>query len=475
MKSIGLKLWSGMMALVVMMLIVLWLFQIVFLEKFYMTMQTNAIQKKTLEIASQYEGLSSITDIPLDENSTETLKAFVYTYNLNVEVTNLSGETLYKLSNTQESQNGKVMEQSMIQVMAAVKQGNMFQTTYEHPRFGNSIIVIGVPITINEKLAGAFIVHAPLPPVSDTANILKQQLLYITIILLIIAFFIAWVISRQLSKPILKINEVAKAIAKGNLDVTIPITSQDEIGQLATTMEEMAVELKKTDLLRKELIGNVSHELRTPLSIIRGYAETIRDVSGDNREKRDKHLATIIHESERLSHLIDDILKFSQLEVGAIELDQRCFAAQELLGRVESQFSNLAQNRNITFHVDVKLAVCVIGDFSKLEQVFVNLVSNAFNHTPDGGTIEVYAIVVNNDVKFVVSDNGEGVPKEEIASIWDRYYRASNRDERVGSGLGLAIVKNILTAHQVAFGVESEINKGSMFWFMLKQCEKEYV
>lgn len=479
MKSIGLKLWSGMMLLVVLMLIVLWLFQIVFLEQFYRTRQIDKLEKKSVEIVQELATLDSLSDITDDEKVTKTLESFVYTYHLNIELLNESGQVLYQRTSSSDQQSHNMFNQYTAPVINQALDGEKVQTTFKHPRFGNTIVIMGLPImnkiggNETEQQRGALIVNAAMAPVSDTADILKQQLLYITVILLIAAFGIAFMISRHLSKPILKMNQAAKEIAKGKWDVDVQTTGKDEIGQLALTIKEMAGDLKRTDQLQKELIGNISHELRTPLSLIRGYAETIKDVSGEQPEKREQHLEVIIHESERLAHLIDDILHLSQLEAGIIKLEQKCMNLREVLEGTSNRFSNLAQSNDIELIVSSEEFVYALGDRPRIEQVLINLVGNAFNHTRSGGKIEIMATEFDEGVKIEVKDNGEGIPEEVLTAIWERYYKVKNlnRDKRIGSGLGLAIVKNILLAHGSEFGVDSTLGKGATFWFILKKCE----
>lgn len=476
MKRIGLKLWSGMMFLVVFMLIVLWMFQIVFLEKYYTAMQIDTLEKRSEEIVQELSKLDKLSAISDDAQDKDSLESFVYTYKLNVEILDHTGQVMYRSNLDQPSP--KIVKEPVARVVDQVLMGERVQTTFEHPRFGNTILLIGIPIMKateskgNPEQLGAFIVNAPMAPVSDTADILKQQLVYITVILLAAAFVIAFMISRHLSKPILKINQAAKEIAKGKWDVDVETKSKDEIGQLAITIKEMAGDLKKTDQFHKEFIGNISHELRTPLSLIRGYAETIRDVSGSQPEKREKHIEIIIRESERLARLIEDILNLSQLEAGVIKLKQTSMNIWEVLEEIRTRFNNLAQNNEVELIVSSAETIHALGDYTKIEQVLINLVGNAFNHTRSGGKIELKATEMGDRVKIEVKDNGEGIPEEALSSIWERYYKvkSQNREKRIGSGLGLAIVKNILTAHESEFGVESTLGKGSTFWFILKKC-----
>ncbi len=472
MKSIRFKLWLGMMFLVSFMLLLLWLFQIVFLEQFYLEHQINRLSDKSSGWVQELEVLDDLSEISTNQSLRDSLDAFAYTYHLNLEVIDIEGKLVYEATSNADQQAPNMFRKSITEILNKALTGEKVLTTLEHPRFDTAFLVMGEPIvaTVNSKatVTGVFILNAPLAPVSDTAYILKQQLILITIILLIVAFILAFMISKHFSKPLSQISRVAKEMSKGQFDTRIRKVSKDEIGQLAAHINEMGVELKRTDLLRKELIGNISHELRTPLSLIRGYAETIRDVSGEQTEKRNKHIGIIINESERLGCLIDDILKLSQLEVGAVKLDQKGFDLVQLLHKVQKGFEDLAVKKQISFEMKTDSSLLAMGDEARIEQVLYNLIGNAFQHTLAGGHIEVLLEKQASSIRVAVKDDGAGIPQEELGSIWERYYKASSTGEKIsGTGLGLAIVKSILVAHQVRYGVESKIGAGSTFWFEL--------
>lgn len=474
MKSIGLKLWSGMMLLVFFMLLLLWLFQIVFLDQFYLDRQISGLSEKSGDWVKELQLLTDLSSITTNSAIQDKLAAFAYTYQLNIEILDENGLMIYQPTSNSEQQSPNMFKKSIQELAGLALKGRSVQTTLEHPRFGNTFLVIGIPIYKNTSVVGVFIVNAPLAPVSDTADILKQQLIVITAILLLAASILSYMISRHFSKPILKISMVAREMAKGKFDVRIRKVSNDEIGQLATNINEMGLELGKTDKLRKELVGNISHELRTPLSLIRGYAETIRDVSGNQAEKREKHLGIIIEESERLGRLIEDILGLSQLEVGTVKLELKCFNMKELVSNVNKGFEDLAGKREISLVMKGDLDTLVFCDERRIEQVLYNLIGNAFQHTEDGGHIEVVTQLQNASIKVEIKDTGVGIPREELDSIWERYYKATTpKNEKIsGTGLGLTIVKSILVAHQVQYGVESTVGVGTTFWFMLNRYKQ---
>jgi signal transduction histidine kinase len=182
-----------------------------------------------------------------------------------------------------------------------------------HPRYGNEFLLLGLPLKTQGQVSGALLINMSLAPVEETAAILKKQLILITVILLIASLLVSYAISRKFTRPILEIKKVAENMAAGNFLSRIQGGKKDEIGMLADTINNLGQQLSKIEQLRKDLIANVSHELRTPLSLIQGYAETIRDVSGNIPEKRAKQLGIIIEEAQSLSRIVDDILNLSSL------------------------------------------------------------------------------------------------------------------------------------------------------------------
>ena len=465
MKSIGFKLWRGMMLLVLIVLVLLWLFQIVFLESFYTNMRISDIKK---------EGISIIKLLKSSDKNLFELKSEEFTIrnNLSIELLDVEGNTIYLSGAAGTSGQMPMMRNNAkTKAYSQVLDGHEVSILTSHPRFGNKFVLIGIPYKIKDKVSGAFFITMPLAVVEDTTSILKRQLIYITLILIIAAVIISYLMSKTFTKPILEIIMVSKKMASGNFDDRIQNKRKDEIGSLAETINFMGQELSKIDQLRKDLVANISHELRTPLSIIRGYAETIRDVNGCILEKRNRQLDIIIEESERLSIIVDDILNLSQLQAGYFTLKKENFLLNETIKNVIHRYDLLVEKNGIKIILKEIGNIMVLADESRIEQVLYNLINNAFNHTEEGGNITIKIIDGKEKAKIEVSDTGSGIPLKDIKYIWDKYYKTEKRSENkiIGTGLGLAIVKNILEAHDSFFGVESSVNKGTTFWFELKK------
>jgi len=279
------------------------------------------------------------------------------------------------------------------------------------------------------------------------------------------ALLLSLVLSRLFSRPIVAVTSAAKRMAAGDYAVKTRVTTRDEIGQLTQALNELGDELGKAEELRRELIANVSHELRAPLTIIRGYAETVRDVTWPIEQKREDQLNAIVEESARLGSLVSDILDYSKLQSGAESMQLQVFPCAEALGELVGRFELAAGQRDIALEL-----ACPAGDIrfdrGQFAQVVNNLLDNAVRHARSRSRIRIRGEAQGASMRISVENEGEPIAPDELPKIWDRYHRAPKQGEAdgLGTGLGLAIVKSILTRHGVNYGVESD-EKRTVFWF----------
>ena len=299
MKKIGYKLWLGMILLAASVLILLWLFQIVFLNRFYTDLKIKGLMEEGETVISGLEEYDTLEDAVFDSTLQNSMEELAYRQQLTLEIINLSRKALYKTDSDTGMMGRGIMLNANNEVYEIALSGKTAKIKTQHPRFGTDYMLIGLPIYENGTVAGVMILNAALAPVEDTAEILKKQLVWITLGLLIISVLISYFLSKSFTRPILRLHRVAEAYSRGDFNSRAEVDRRDELGQLARRINRMGEELAKNEQLRKDLIANVSHELRTPLSLIRGYAETLRDVTGDNPQKRDKQLGVIIEETDR--------------------------------------------------------------------------------------------------------------------------------------------------------------------------------
>lgn len=327
--------------------------------------------------------------------------------------------------------------------------------------------VIGTPAKDGSAVFAVF----SLADADEASRLLRQQLWLITVVLIGLAGVISAWLAKRLSGPVQAVTHAANQIEKGDYDVKLVVRSTDELGRLTSSLNSMAAQLKKNDQLQKELIANVSHELKAPLTIIRGYAETVRDVSWSDDAKRNASLDLIIDESERLRSIVQDILDYSQLQAGTLKLNPEAFACRPLIDDV---LLKLGQ------HIDAKqLQVNISGndlivyfDKKRLQQVIFNLVVNAIQYSYYASELSINLQPKthgsNKVLHLVIGNKGPEIPASDLPAIWDRFHRASQlrADEPIGTGLGLAIVKSIMEQHGADYGVISH-DETTEFWLDL--------
>ena len=309
------------------------------------------------------------------------------------------------------------------------------------------------------------IISTNLSRTDSIVTIVSTQLQTATIIGIMLAIVASAIISAWFLHPMMKLSAATKEIAKGNYDVQIESVSNDELGQLAHDFNVMTQEIKRSQELQKELIASISHDLRTPLTIIKGYAESIKDITGDNKEIRDSQLTTIIDEADRLSGMVGSSLEYAKLSQGAYKLNIVQFDIADMCQDIVEVYSHKAEKENRYILYEGPDSVYVMADAQLMERVLHNFVSNALLHTPENTRVTVAVTIKDSKVRISVHDSGQGIRQEDIPHLFDKYYRARKGEGGTGTGLGLAIVKSIMQNHRFEYGVTSEEGCGTEFWF----------
>ena len=313
-------------------------------------------------------------------------------------------------------------------------------------------------------------IFSPLYPVDSTVAILAKQLVQVTIISLILAFVLACYLAARISRPLKSMKKTAEKLAQGQYGVEFEEAYYSEIQQLAKTLNMTSKELEKTENLRKDLIANVSHDLKTPLTMVKSYAEMIRDLSGDNPEKRNAHLQVIIEEADSLNFIVNDMLDLSRLQNGVVKIEKCCFDLCQAVRNVVGMFEIYQSSEDYKFVLNVpEKEVLVEGDENQIKRVIINLFNNAIKYCGEDKEIIVNIIEEKEWVKCEFIDHGMGIAQDEVNQIWERYCKSSTNHVRAtkGTGLGLSIVKEIIKLHDGKCGVTSEVGKGSNFYFEL--------
>lgn len=345
-------------------------------------------------------------------------------------------------------------------------ENGIYYTELENPRFNNNTLMFAMIIGTKEEPSGYVYLNTSLEPLDSTTEILRSQMVQITLAVLIIGAGVSYFLSKLIATPIVRIKKSAEKMGQGDYNVNFNGRGYTETERLADTLNYASGEISKVDTLRKDIIANVSHDLRTPLTMVKAYAEMVRDLSGDNPEKRNEHVGIIIEESDRLAALVNDILDLSKLENKTAELNISEFCLKDKLEDVMTRYTLLSEQQGYKFYLSAPAEVTVKADIIKIEQVLYNLINNAVNYSGDSREIYVMQLIRGRKVRICVTDTGKGIEKELMPLIFDRYYRAEkHKREVIGTGLGLSIVKQILIRHGFEFGVQSEQGTGSTFWF----------
>ena len=312
------------------------------------------------------------------------------------------------------------------------------------------------------------LVGATVGTSGPTVRVIRVQLIWATALSLLIGFAISWIWSRKFAGPVGTLSEKAKKLGEREYSTEYPQGFCSELDDLSDTLDRTNDKLIVSKNFQTELMANVSHDLRTPLTMIKGYAEMITDISIDDPEQCKNDMQVIVKEADRLTALVNEILAYSELQTA----DKLEYSTQvdlsSLTNSVIESFNTLGRPDGITVESEIAEDIAVDGSRSHLERVLYNLMENAVRHTGENKTIRVVLRREDDLAKLSVTDFGEGIPAEELAHIWDRYYTARQRGGKGVSGLGLAIVKQIVSLHDGRCEVSSEPGKGSTFTVSLK-------
>lgn len=466
-KSIKFRTWASMMGVMGIVLVIMWLLQVVFLQDFYELIKewdVKKVQKEVVAVlssdnrslAENYEGVLQISgenDLYIevyDENGNLIISPISYFFSGGKHRPGITMNNLFE---------DNAISSTLIE-MTLRGQKNRKIKLDSNREGGRSMMLLIDRFSCDGSNYYA-VSRASLIPVQATGEILSKMLLYILLAMIFLSLIMSFIFASSITKPTRALSNAAKQVTAGNFDVKVDYKSEDEMGQLVDDFNNMTTELSKVDSIRKDLVANVSHELRTPLTMIKGYAETLRDLTINNPEKREKQLNIIVDESDRLSDLITNMLDLSKLQAGKTVLERADFDMSYMLNKLLKRY-DIFKDKGYEFNVSIADGVTVNGDYGRIEQVICNLIDNAVNHSIDSKKID---IDLGMNGIFRVRNFGDVIEPEDIKHIWDRYYKIDKTGNRrvTGTGIGLSIVKEILNLHGFKYGVTSDEQNGTVF------------
>lgn len=320
-----------------------------------------------------------------------------------------------------------------------------------------------------------------LQPVNEAVGIIKDYYVYIIIVALLLVLLASFYYSRQIARPLLRINRTTRQMANLDFSEKIPITTKDEIGDLSGNINELSERLhshilqleqdiekeKQLEHTRKEFIAGVSHELKTPLSVIQSCLDILSD--GVASHKREHYFAAMGDEVSRMNVLIADMLELAKYESGTYKMDTGSFYIDVVIKRVCAKLTPDFAARQLLLHTSL-IPAEVEGNERRIEQVIVNFLTNALFYTPEHESIFITTSEEKDTIRIYIENKGAHIPDEQLEKIWDRFYRGDTSRHRStgGTGLGLAISKKILEMHGVPYGVNNT-SDGVMFYFQLNK------
>ncbi|MBE7121581.1 sensor histidine kinase [Bacillus cereus] len=335
------------------------------------------------------------------------------------------------------------------------------------------------PIKEKDGLVTYIYAMASLQPVDEAVQMVQDYYIYIIAFVVVLIFLASFYYSKQIAKPLLKINDTTKKIAHLDFTEKIPITSKDEIGDLSQNINTLSNKLhshigqleqdiekeRKLENTRKEFISGVSHELKTPLSIMKSCISILKD--GVAEHKKDYYFKAMEKEVDKMDMLILDMLELAKFESGTYNMKMDSFYIDGVIEEICEQLSSEIEKKELSVHKHICPAE-VVGNQNRIEQVIVNFITNAIRYTPDKEDIIISTIDEKNRIKVCIENKGSHIEEEQLDKIWDRFYRvdAARQRSQGGTGLGLAISKNILELHNAEYGVKNT-EDGVLFYFYL--------
>ena len=335
--------------------------------------------------------------------------------------------------------------------------------------FEEDALSVAAPITYNFRTRGYVLIHMPLASIEGE----RDQLLNITYLTVLLVFLLSLLVLAVFTftvyRPLMKITEAARQYAQGNFKYTLEIYEEDEMGQLADTLNYMSHELGESDDYQKKFVANISHDFRSPLTSIKGYLEAILDGTIPP-EMQEKYLNTVLMETERLNKLTSGLLALNSFDTKRNRLDITNFDVNGVIKNTIASFEGQCRERHITLELlfDAKQQY-VSADMGKIQQVMYNLLDNAIKFSPNDSIITIETTLRHEKVFISVKDEGVGIPRDSMKKIWERFYKtdASRGRDKRGTGLGLAIVKEIITTHGEHINAISTEGVGTEFIFTL--------
>ncbi len=343
----------------------------------------------------------------------------------------------------------------------AAERGEIKTWKGEESQTGESIMSVAGPIKNNEgEIIGYLRFISSMEEVKAAIFKTIISLLIFTLFVALLTTTVSLLISKSIVRPILELTEVAKTMLKGNYEEKAKVFEDDEIGELAKTLNAMSDEIINKDRIKNDFISSISHELRTPLTSIKGWAVVLKDAKEDEKDLMEDGLNIIENEADRLAKMVEELLDFSRYISGRITLDKEIIDISQTCLDISKQMRPRAKSNNIELITDLpKESILINADENRIKQLLINLLDNAIKFTSDKGWVKFQMLKEDDKVQIMISDNGMGMTKEELAHVKEKFYKGKHSKSH--SGIGLSISDEITKLHQGSLEIFSEENIGT--------------
>ena len=478
-RSLRVRILTYLMLFAVILLIVVWMMQSLLFRTSYERQKTLELGRvsnyiRTAFISSGYD-IRTLKETTFSVSETNDVTAFILD-NAGAVIYNAESNYYFPSGDISEFYARGILSLSRSMAESDLSSAQLIMNTDSEQKIMGFATSLSGSSSFDRYLGREYTLYvfSRIQPLESTLNAYRMQLVNTLLLVMIFALLIGIYLTYRIARPIKNITTSAEKLGRGNYDVRFEGGFCTEIDELARTLTKAEIEMKRVDEYQKDLIANVSHDLRTPLTMIKSYAEMIRDISGDRPEKREAHLKVIIDESDRLNALVTDMLNLSRMQSHRIELERSDFDMLETARSALASYLILNENEGYDIQFIAKPGNYMVnGDLIRIRQAMSNLITNAIKYCGEDKVVIVEVKRQRNRIRFSVTDHGKGIAPDEITHVWDRYYKSSTNHVRAteGTGLGLSIVKEILELHEADYDVTSKVNKGSTFWFELPQIK----
>ena len=340
-------------------------------------------------------------------------------------------------------------------------------------------ITVAVPIKNGKTIEGVVLLHSPVKYMSSALKSGIYTLVFSILAALILAGISAVWLSISFTKPLNKIRNTTTKLAKGNYEVTTQVNQNDEIGELAKSIDKLALQLDKSskeserfEKMRQNFIANISHELRTPITVIRGSIEAICDGIIKDPEQLKDYNEQILSDSIHLQRLVNDLIDLTKLQNTDFSIDKSTINLFEIINDAVRSMKNISTKKGVKINFSLENAIeedryLFVGDYQRIRQMIIIVLDNAIKFSNENQEVDILLKKENNKYELKICDSGRGIDSKNIGKIFNRYHKSNTEENKNGMGLGLAIAKEIAIRHNIEIMVESEPYIKTIFTFLI--------